>query len=55
MSPSVCAIFGFFRQRLIVFYIPSFVSLGRFISRYFTLFVTVVDGMVSLTSLIFYC
>ena len=30
---------------------PSLVSLGRFISRYFTLFVTGVDGFVSFTSL----
>ena len=46
ISPSVCIIFNFFHQCLIVFCIQVFVSLGRFI-----LFVAMVYGSVSLISL----
>ena len=44
--PSVCVIFSFFHQHLIVF-----ASLGTFIHRYFILFCEMVSGIVSLISL----
>ena len=44
--PSVCAIFSFFHQHLIVF-----ASLGIFIHRYFILSCEMVSGIVSLISL----
>ena len=41
----------FFHQFLIIFCIQVFVSLSRFIPKYFILFVAVVNGIVSLISL----
>ena len=44
ISPSICVIFDFFHQCFIVFFIyRSFVSLGRFIPKYFILFAAVVN------------
>ena len=51
ISPSVCVIFNFFHQCRIVSCIQVLVSLGRFIPRYFILFVAVVNESVSLISL----
>ena len=51
ISPSVCIIFTFFHQCLILSAYRSFVSLGRFIPRYFILFVAMVNGNVFLISL----
>ena len=51
VSPSVCVIFDFFHQYLIVFQYRSFVSLCKFIPWYFILFVAVINGIVSLISL----
>ena len=51
-SPSVGIIFNFFHQCLIIFCIQVFfVSLGRFIPRYFILLVAMVNGSVFLISL----
>ena len=48
ISPSVYVIFDFFHQHLIVFLSTDpFVSLGRFISRYFIIFVVMVNKIVS--------
>ena len=48
----MCVIFDVFHQCFIVFYIyRSFVSLGRFIPKYFILFIAMVNGIVSLISL----
>ena len=44
-------IFDFFRQHFVVFRVQVFVSLGRFIPKYFTLFDVMVNGIVSLISL----
>ena len=42
----ICVIFDFFHQCSVVFYIHrSFVSLGRFIPKYFILFVAMVNGI----------
>ena len=43
--------FNVFHQYLTVFCIQSFVSLGKFIPKYFILFVAMVNGIVSLVSL----
>ena len=43
--------FDFLHQCLIVFHIQVFVSLGRFIPRYFILFIAIVNGSDSLISL----
>ena len=52
ISPPVKVIFDFFHQCLIVFCIQHFfVSLGRFIPRYFVHFVVMVNGIYSLISL----
>ena len=51
ISQSVCVIFDFFQQCLIVFCIQVFCLFGWFIPRYFILFVAVVNTIVSLTSL----
>ena len=51
ISPSICVIFNFFISVLQFSAYKSFVSLGRFNHRYFILFVTVVNGSVSLISL----
>ena len=48
---SICVIFDFFHQCLKFSAYRSFVSLGRFIPRYFILFVVMVNGVVSLISL----
>ena len=46
---SICVIFDFFHQCFIVFYIyRSFVSLGRFILKYFIIFVAMVNRIESL-------
>ena len=49
--PSICVIFDFFHQYFILFYMLVFVSLGRFISKYFILFVAMVNVIFSLISL----
>ena len=51
ISPSICIIFDFFHQCFIVSLYRSLVSLGGFISKYFILFVAMVNGIVSLISL----
>ena len=51
MSTSIRVLFDFFHQCFIVFYIQSLVSLGRYIPKYFILFVAMVNGIVSLISL----
>ena len=51
MCPSVCIIFDFFHDGLILFCVQAFVSFGRFIPRYFILFVAMINGIVSLISL----
>ena len=43
--------FDFFHQCLIIFCVQFFVSLGKFIPRYFVLFVAMVNGIDSLISL----
>ena len=44
-----CVIFDFFHQHFIVIYIyRSLVSLGRFIPKYFILFIAMVNDIVSL-------
>ena len=45
---SVYVIFYFFHQCLTVFCVQLLVSLGRFISRYFILYVAVINGLDSL-------
>jgi len=47
MFPSACVVFDFFHQCVIVFEVQVFVSLGRFIPKYFILFDAVVDGIIS--------
>ena len=50
--PSICVIFDFFHQCFIVFYIyMSFVYLGKFIPKYFILFIAMLNGIVYLISL----
>ena len=51
ISPSICVIFDVFHQCLTVFCIQVFASLGRFIPKYFIVFVAMVNGIVSLVSL----
>ena len=51
ISPFVYVISDFFHQCLVVSVYSSFVSLGRFIHRYFILFITMVNGTDSLISL----
>ena len=51
ISPSICVIFYFFHQCFILFYIKVFCSLGKFIPKYFILFVAIVNEIVSLISL----
>ena len=52
ISPSICVLFDVFHQCFIVFYIyRTFVSLSRYIPKYFVLFITMVKGIVSLISL----
>ena len=48
MSTSIRVLFDFFHQCFIVFYIQSLVSLGRYIPKYFILFIAMVNGMISL-------
>ena len=50
----VCIVFDFLHQCRIVFCIQVFVSLGRFIPRYFILFDVMVNGIVSLISVSFF-
>ena len=47
-------IFDFFHQCSIVFYIQVFCFLGKFIPKYFILFITMVNEIVSLISLFFF-
>ena len=51
MSPSVCVVFDFGHDCVILFCVQAFVSLGRFIPGYFILFVAIINGIVSLISL----
>ena len=51
ISPSFGVIFDSFYQCLIVFCTQIFCSLGKFIPKYFTLFIAMVSGFVSLISL----
>ena len=51
ITSSVCGVFDIFYQCLIVFCIQVFVSLGRFIPKFFILFVWIVNGIVSFVSL----
>ena len=51
ISPSVCIIFNFLHQCLMFSAYRSFVFSGRFIPRYFILFVAMVNGSVFLISL----
>ena len=48
---SIYVIFDFFQQCLITFLHSSFVSLGRFIPRYFILFVAMMNEIDALISL----
>ena len=48
---SINIMFDFFHQCLIISVYSSLVSLGKFISRYLTLFVAIVKGIESLISL----
>ena len=48
---SICVIFDFFNQCLIVFRVQVFASLGNFIPRYFILFIVMLNGIVSLIPL----
>ena len=48
---SICVTFDFFQQCLIVLCIEVFVCLVRFTSSYFILFIAMVNGIVSSTSL----
>ena len=49
---SICVIFDFFHQCFIVFCIyRSFISLSRFIPKYFILFIAIVNEIVFLISL----
>ena len=51
ISPSISVLFDFFHQCFIVAYIEVFVSLGRYIPKYFILSISMVNGIVSLISL----
>jgi len=51
---SVCVIFDFFHQRVVVFRVQIFSSLSRLIPRYFILFDVMVNGIVSLISLSYF-
>ena len=50
ISPSICVIFDFFHQCFIVSMYRSLVSLGRYIPKYFILFIAMMNGIVSLIS-----
>ena len=47
---SICVFFSFFRQSLIVFSVQIFTSLVNFISKYFTVFDAIVNGIISFVS-----
>ena len=49
--PSIHVVLDSFHQCFIVFYIQAFFTLGKFIPKYFILFIAVVNGIVSLVSL----
>ena len=51
ISPSVYTVFNFFYRCLIIFCVQLFCLLGKFITRYFILFVAMVNGVDSLISL----
>ena len=50
---SVCVIFDFFHQHVVVFRVQIFSSLSRLIPRYFILFDVMVNRIVSLISFLF--